>query len=92
MTYQFTHGQIANDIMKIFAQVWYQYHSNSSFLEQAFVRSTIECATKCSWNSLCRTATFDQINQDCSLYTEFAELGQLIPNNGTTTLERLGKL
>ena len=78
---QYANGEIRLQKFRAINNVWYQYYSSDTFIQQISVREGIQCAGQCTQNPTCRTATFDQTNRLCLLSTESTTIGQLIPEN-----------
>jgi hypothetical protein len=87
----YIHGQNPPDLMEAFPDVQYQAYSSVSFINQSSISTKFLCAAQCLQTQFCRTATFIQPNRACLLYTEFPELGELIPANKTFTFRREGE-
>jgi hypothetical protein len=86
----YTDSYIIVDKLKVFNNVWYQYYSTSSIIDQIIVQKSIQCAGQCAQNPTCQTATFNKMNQLCLLLTEIG-IGQLLPNDDAVTFEQRSK-
>lgn len=84
-------AQTASEQLGVHADLWYQCSSNRSYLDAMIVRRSVHCAGQCLRNSKCQTATFNQADHSCLLYSESIGLGQQMARKDAFIFTRQGK-